>query len=140
MSISRTISVLAAAAALATSFALPAGAARVRGADPQVPNLDVTPTCRAIDKSDMQLDEKRCRQSENDARDQLKRDWASYSAADRSQCITTATMGGTASYVELITCLEMLRDVAGLPAVKGSAAKGANDTLRTKPTGLGPQH
>jgi ABC-type glycerol-3-phosphate transport system substrate-binding protein len=134
MTISRTISVIAAAAALAACFALPANAAKARTADPQVPNLDVTPTCRALDHNDMQIDEKRCRQSEADARDQLKRDWASFPAANRSQCITTATMGGTASYVELITCLEMLNDVAGLPASKDS-----KETLRTKPTGLGPQ-
>jgi hypothetical protein len=131
MTISRTISIVAAAAALATCFALPANAAKARAADPRVPALDVTPTCRPLGNNDMQLDEKRCRQTENDARDELKRQWSKFSAADRSQCITTATMGGTASYVELITCLEMLRDVAGLPA---------KDTLRTKPTGLGPQH
>ena len=91
-------------------------------------------TSAATVLNDMQIDEKRCRQSEADARDQLKRDWASFPAANRSQCITTATMGGTASYVELITCLEMLNDVAGLPASKDS-----KETLRTKPTGLGPQ-
>ncbi len=123
---SRTIIVIAAAAAFATSPAVPAHAAR--GANPQVPNLDVTPTCRALDKNDMQLDEKRCRQSENEARDQLKREWSNYSASDRSQCITTATMGGTASYVELITCLEMLRAVANPPP---------KENMKTQPTGLG---
>jgi len=127
MSISRTLFFAIAAAATLTSFALPA-----RAADPQVPNLDVTPTCRPLDKSDMQLDEKRCRQSENEARDQLKREWAKFPAANRSQCITTATMGGTASYVELITCLEMLRDVATVPP--------KDKDLQTKPTGLEPNH
>lgn len=135
MSISRTvfttlfttILATAAAAALATSLAAPA-----RAADPQVPRLDVTPTCRPFSNSDMQIDEKRCRQTENDARDQLKRDWAKYTAAERSQCTATATMGGTASYVELITCLEMLRAVASAPA--------KDKDMRTHPTGLQPQH
>jgi hypothetical protein len=100
-----------AVAGLALCLAAPAFAA-----EPQVPRLDLTPTCRPLDKSDMmQLDENRCRQIENDARDQLARQWSSYPPADRSQCIATATMGGTASYVELITCLEMKRDVAKLP-------------------------
>ena len=94
-------------------------------ADPKVPNLDVTPTCRPLDKSDM-LDEDRCRKSEQDARNELARQWASYPAADRTQCIATATMGGSASYVELITCLEMKRDVAKLPA----------GGLDSRPTGL----
>jgi hypothetical protein len=105
-------------------LALPA-----RAAEPQVPRLDVTPTCRPMDKTDMlQLDESRCRQIESEARDQLAKQWADYPAADRSQCIATATMGGTASYVELITCLEMKRDVASLP----------RNALTTKPTGLAP--
>ena len=130
MSISRTpfktIFAIATIAALATSQTSPA-----RAADPKVPNLDVTPTCRALDKNDMQIDEKRCRQSENEARDQLKRQWSTYSAAQRTQCTATATMGGTASYVELITCLEMLQAVASAPA--------KDSTMRTKPTGLEPQ-
>jgi len=113
MSVSRnitgTMSAIAIAAALTASLAAPTRA------EVQVPNLDVTPTCRPLAKNDMQLDEERCRQSENDARDQLKRQWSSYPAAERAQCITTATMGGTASYVELITCLEMAKDARALP-------------------------
>jgi len=114
--------IVAAAALLALSPSVPALA------ESQVPRLDVTPTCRPIDKTDMmQLDEKRCRQIENDARDQLVRQWADFPAADRTLCTQTATMGGAASYVGLITCLEMRRDVAKLPADRG---------LRTAPTGL----
>jgi hypothetical protein len=124
MRISKTrISKIAAVASLALCLGTPAFAA-----EPQVPRLDVTPTCRPLDKSDMmQFDENRCRKIENDARDQLVRQWANYPTADRSQCIATATMGGAASYVELITCLEMKHDVASLPA----------SGLRSRPTGLG---
>ena len=113
---------VAAAASLALSLSVPAFAA-----ESQVPRLDVTPTCRPLDKTDMILDEKRCRQIENDARDQLVRQWADFPAADRTLCTQTATMGGTASYVHLITCLELKRDVAKLPANRG---------LTTAPTGL----
>jgi hypothetical protein len=113
---------IAAAASLALALSAPALA------EPQVPRLDVTPTCRPIDKSDMvQMDESRCRQIENDARDQLVRQWSDFPAADRMLCTQTATMGGTASYVQLITCLEMKRDVAKLPADRG---------MRTAPAGL----
>lgn len=111
-------------AAAIAAFAL---ASPARAANPKVPNLDVTPTCRPLDKSDMTLDENRCRQIEKDARDQLVKQWSNFPAADRTECTTAATMGGTASYVELITCLEMKRDVANLPA---------RDTLSSKPAGL----
>ena len=102
----QTIVVLA---AFVLSLAAPARA------EPKVPRLDVTPTCRPMEKNNvLQLDEKRCRESENAAREQLVREWGNFPAADRTECTTAATMGGTASYVELITCLEMKRHVAEL--------------------------
>jgi hypothetical protein len=91
------------------------GLAAPARAEPQVPRLDLTPTCRPMAKNDaLQLDESRCRQSENAAREQLVREWSNFPAADRTECTTAATMGGTASYVELITCLEMKRHVANM--------------------------
>ena len=81
-----------------------------------VPMLDVTPTCKPIanDRS-FAIDTDRCLKTEREARDQLTREWANFAVADRSLCTQTATMGGAPSYVELITCLEMKRDVAQLP-------------------------
>ena len=81
-----------------------------------VPTLDVTPTCRPIanDRS-FAIDTDRCLKTEREAREQLTREWENFSEADRSQCTQTASMGGLPSYVELITCLEMKRDVAQLP-------------------------
>jgi hypothetical protein len=93
-----------------------------------VPTLDVSRTCKPLtgDRS-VQIDTDRCFKSEQEARDQLTREWANFPAADRGLCTQTATMGGTASYVELITCLEMKRDVARLPAGRG---------LNVRPAGL----
>lgn len=94
----------------------------------EVPTLDVTPTCRPLGGDvSLQIDTDRCLKSEREAREQLTRDWANFSAADQRLCTQTATMGGTASYVELITCLEMKRDEAKLPADRG---------LRTRPSSL----
>ena len=92
----------------AVVFATPAVAS-------DVPTLNVLPTCTPIgnDKT-FPIDTKQCLRSEQDARDQLEREWASFPAADRSLCTQTASMGGMASYVALITCLEMKRDVAKL--------------------------
>ena len=94
-----------------------------------VPRLDVAGACRAAANADpgIQYDADRCLKSENDARDQLKEQWANFPAADRSLCTQTATMGGTASYVELITCLELKREVARMPADLG---------LQSRPSGL----
>ena len=80
-----------------------------------VPTLDVSRTCRPIagDRS-MAIDTDRCLKTERAAREQLVREWTNFPAADRRQCIQTATMGGLPSYVELITCLEMERDASKL--------------------------
>ena len=82
----------------------------------EVPALDVSKTCKPIanDRS-FAIDSDRCFKTEKEARQQLAREWENFPAADRGLCTQTATMGGTASYVELITCLEMKRDVAKLP-------------------------
>jgi hypothetical protein len=98
-----------------------------------VPRLDVARACRAAAGADLGVtfDADRCLKSENDARDQLRTQWANYPAADRSLCTQTATMGGTASYVELITCLELKRDVAKMPADLGLESRPSN--LRSKP-------
>jgi hypothetical protein len=98
-----------------------------------VPRLDVAGACRAAAGADIGIkyDAERCLKSENDARDQLKAQWTSFPATDRSLCTQTATMGGAASYVELITCLELKRDVAKAPADLGLQSRPSN--LRSKP-------
>jgi hypothetical protein len=112
-----TKAIIVAAASLAASAAWAA----------DVPTLDVTPTCRPIanDRS-FAIDTDRCLKTERKAREQLTREWTNYTEADRSQCTQTATMGGLPSYVELITCLEMKRDVANLP----------NRTMTIRPAAL----
>lgn len=82
-----------------------------------VPKLNVEATCRDIPADVMAInrDASVCLKSENEARDKLIQDWSSFTVADRGLCTQTATMGGTASYVELLTCLEMRRDARALP-------------------------
>ncbi|MEJ0078127.1 MAG: hypothetical protein WDO17_22335 [Alphaproteobacteria bacterium] len=91
-----------------------------------VPTLDVTPTCRPIaNDRTFAIDTDRCLKSEQEARNQLTREWTNFPAADRALCTQTATMAGAASYVELITCLEMKRDVAKLPADRALTVRPA---------------
>jgi hypothetical protein len=49
--------------------------------------------------------------SEQEVREQLKKAWSTFSAADKQHCVTLAKTGGESSYAELLTCLEMARDV-----------------------------
>jgi hypothetical protein len=81
-----------------------------------VPALNVERTCHDIPaETAVNRDPSICLKSENDAHDQLAKEWSSFPVADRGLCTQTATMGGTASYVELLTCLEMRRDARALP-------------------------
>jgi len=79
----------------------------------EVPKLNVERMCRESAKRDSSsnFDPKRCLDSENRAREELVGKWDSFPVPDRQQCTQLATLGGTASYVALITCLEMNRDV-----------------------------
>ena len=93
----------------------------------EVPALDTRLTCHPIGGDvSLGIDTERCLKTEQEARDQLTRQWVDFPAADRTLCTQTATMGGTASYVELITCLEMKRDVAKLPADRGLTTRPSN--------------
>ena len=98
-----------------------------------VPRLHVAGACRAAAGADpiLKYDSDRCLKSENEARDQLKAQWTNFPATDRSFCTQTATMGGTASYVELITCLELKRDAANMPKDLGLESRPSG--LRSKP-------
>ncbi len=92
------------------------GASLTPSAAQAVPVLNVAPTCRNIpSESAMQRDAAACMKSEDEARATLQKEWGAFRADDHSICTQTATMGGTASYVELLTCLEMRRDARNLP-------------------------
>jgi hypothetical protein len=55
-----------------------------------------------------------CIQAEQDECDAMIKQWSTFSADDRRHCVAEATMGGDSSYTELLTCLEMARDVRTL--------------------------
>jgi len=77
-----------------------------------VPRLDVASTCKAAialaGNSGRTVES--CVAGEDGARKELERDWTKFPAAERNQCIQTAQKGGSHSYVEIIVCLEMMRD------------------------------
>jgi hypothetical protein len=98
-----------------------------------IPKLDVRPVCRGIasQSADPGVGQRnqtetfqQCIESEQAVLEQLKQGWSAFSAADKRHCVTLATTGGESSNTELLTCLEMARDVR----VLRSAASGAETT------------
>src|SRR5262249_18310763 len=85
-----------------------------------IPTLDVNPVCRGIatqgelEAGLQQTSFEQCVKSEQDTREQIKKEWSTFSASDKSHCVALAKTGGEASYTELITCMEMARDVRKL--------------------------
>ncbi|HET7675412.1 MAG TPA: hypothetical protein VFL54_07810 [Gammaproteobacteria bacterium] len=83
----------------------------------EVPQLDVAPTCRAAasvavgERRDMQV----CLREEHQARDKLKDGWDSFAESERARCVRLARTGGPASYVELLTCLQMAKAAESIP-------------------------
>ena len=74
-----------------------------------VPKFDIARECRSEGGS--QAVQQQCATDEADARDQLQGEWVQFKLKDRNLCIGETSTDGTPSYVELLTCLEMERDV-----------------------------
>src|SRR5471030_1431595 len=83
----------------------------------EVPFLNVQQVCRGIAQQGMDPSEtggpdlamSQCVSSEQEVRGQLVQAWSTFVLADKQHCTREATMGGEASYTDLITCLEMAR-------------------------------
>jgi hypothetical protein len=88
-----------------------AGGAQAATVGAAVPTFDVTPSCRTGVTEGVRNDIKTCLDSEKNARDQLVKQWNDFPQADRTLCTQASSMGGSPTYTELITCLEMQRDV-----------------------------
>lgn len=75
----------------------------------QVPDLNFDPLCRSGISNGLggKDDREVCVQDEKAARDQLAKVWSGFAPADRARCIRLATTDRAASYVEVLTCLEM---------------------------------
>ena len=82
-----------------------------------VPEFDLRPSCHGASRAAItNRDAESCLQQERNARDELSRDWAQFPARDRTICTHSTSMGGIPSYVEMLTCLEIARDVRNLPS------------------------
>ena len=107
----------------------------------EIPTLDVKPICRGIamqaanptEKGGPDLSFKECVNSERAVRDELAKIWSTFAAPDKGHCVRLATQGGEPSYTELITCLEMARDVRALSS-SAAAAPSTSDMTEKPPS------
>jgi hypothetical protein len=88
----------------------------------EYPVLNVLPLCHGIvdqgadplQAGDPSVSLKQCLDAEQEDRETIKKEWSTFSADDKKHCVAEATMGGESSYTDLLTCLEMARDVKDL--------------------------
>jgi hypothetical protein len=75
----------------------------------QVPRLDIEATCRAAPRllAEDANPYEGCMRDETDAERELKAMWGSAAAAHRETCAGEAQIGGSPSYVDMLTCLQM---------------------------------
>jgi hypothetical protein len=120
--------ILPKALALGVQLLIPVAAAD------NVPQLDVEQVCDGIAKQggvtfhDPQIatEKKNCLDSEEAIRRELVKQWPNFAPADKTSCVSESKMGGESSYTELLTCLEMARDVRAMRNEQQGAAGGAN--------------
>src|SRR5215475_5598224 len=79
------------------------------------PKLNVERSCIAAANGAISTgrDQEACMSDERTAHETLTHHWSQYSPAHRTQCVGMTTQGGP-SYVELISCLEIMRDAAAI--------------------------
>ena len=85
-----------------------------------IPTVDIHKTCQAaasimtnlMSGTTAEHDLDVCVSSEQAAREQIVKDWATYSSTERTQCVQPSVY--LPSYVEWLTCLEMEKSVRTL--------------------------
>jgi hypothetical protein len=103
---------------------------RTSGGGP--PTLQIGPSCEAAGRGGVVLgrNKEACLADETDAQNTLKQNWSKYPATDKTICSGMTTSGGPASYVELVSCLEILRDAKSIeatdPLAGGDMASGTS--------------
>jgi hypothetical protein len=103
-----------------------------------IPTLDVNPVCHGIamqgelEAGLQQTSFKQCVDSEQSTREEIKKNWSTFSTSDKSHCVALAKTGGESSYTELLTCMEMARDVRKLHSDANSLPE---QNIPSAPTG-----
>jgi hypothetical protein len=99
----------------------------------RVPTFNVEATCKASVATDKAMNlanpqsYESCMRDETTAQQQLAAGWSSSPGSIRDSCEQEAVAGGSASYVDLLTCLQMATDWAKAssptPILRGASKK-----------------
>jgi hypothetical protein len=96
-----------------------------------VPQFDIARECGF--EGEQVVEFGRCSENERAAFLQLQNTWAHFAHADKENCSVSTRIGGYESYVELLTCLEMARDVNDA----NNDSRDRKTTDATRPHALG---
>jgi hypothetical protein len=100
-----------------------------------VPELKYEQSCRSATRAAAMpnRNEDACLQDERAARQKLTEEWKEFTPTQKSHCLQLSRAGGYPSYVELLTCMEMSKAAANLPAA-GTNATPPIDRSGAKPS------
>jgi hypothetical protein len=77
----------------------------------EVPKFDIARSCKldASAATGLAVEQpiKNCMNDEQQALQQLGSQWSKFTASSRASCSANESVGGTPSYVSLLTCLQM---------------------------------
>lgn len=77
----------------------------------QAPTYDLKQACHGTENMGMAgRTRQMCIETEEKAREQIKKDWQGFPAQDKSDCLRIVRIGTAPSYASLISCLETKRD------------------------------
>ena len=96
------------------------------------PKLNIGSSCDAAAKGAISAgrDKEACMGDELAAQEMLAKNWAQYSRAHKTQCVGMTKNGGPASYVELLSCLEIMRDARN---IRNTDALESDDSAMSSP-------
>jgi hypothetical protein len=124
-------------ALVATSIGLQSVLAKADSA----PTLDTGESCGAAAQAGLVIgrDKEACLSDERAAQDTLKKGWSGFSSGDKTQCVGLVRNGGPPSYVELLSCLEVMQNSKTMRAADALAGQstpvGSESTTPFEPKG-----
>jgi hypothetical protein len=91
-----------------------------------LPSLDIEGACRGVANNDLNRtkDYSGCVSDERSTREQVRKEWASYSSDTQDQCLHLVTPPALPSYVTLQQCLHISRDAQKLGSQNGPGTIG----------------
>ena len=104
------------------------------------PKLNVGPSCDAAARGAVSIgrDKAACMGDEAAAQESLAKNSSQYSGPHKTQCVGMTTRGGGSSYVELISCLDIMRDAEVIRKTDPYYGGGAEKPKRA-PSGQRPR-